>query len=86
MVVQGEVIAGDDVDTGILLDLPVLGTETLGLGQEVSLGEVASPVWPYIVSTIANRAVRNGVNYLQASVAFLRSRSFPMRGKPKTAD
>lgn len=44
VVVQGEVIAGDDVDTGILLDLPVLSTETLGLGQEVGLGEVASPV------------------------------------------
>jgi len=44
VVVVSKVIAGNDVDTGILLDLPVLTTETLGLGQEVSLGEVAGPV------------------------------------------
>lgn len=44
LVVQGEVVAGDDVDTSILLDLPVGKTKTLGLGKEVGLGKVASPV------------------------------------------
>ncbi len=44
LVVQGEVIAGDDIDAGILLDLPVSKTKTLGLGEEVGLGELATPV------------------------------------------
>jgi len=44
LVVQGEVVAGDDVDTGILLDLPVGKTEALGLGEEVGLGQLATPV------------------------------------------
>lgn len=44
MVVVGKVVGGDDVDAGILLDLPVGETEPLGLGEEVILGELASPV------------------------------------------
>ena len=44
LVVQSEVIAGDDVDTSILLDLPVSKTKALGLSKEVSLGELATPV------------------------------------------
>jgi hypothetical protein len=44
LVIEGEVVAGDDVDTGILLDLPVLESETLGLGQEISLRDLARPV------------------------------------------
>jgi hypothetical protein len=44
VVVQGEVIAGDDIDTGILLDLPVSKTESLGLGEEIGLGDLAAPV------------------------------------------
>ena len=45
LVVQGKVVAGDDVDTGILLNLPVGESESLGLGQEVILRNLASPVW-----------------------------------------
>ena len=45
LIVQGEVIAGDDIDTSILLDLPVGETKTLGLGEEVSLGELTTPVF-----------------------------------------
>lgn len=44
MVVVGKVVGGDDVDAGILLDLPVGETEPLGLGEEFILGELASPV------------------------------------------
>ena len=44
MVVVGKVVGGDDVDTGILLDLPVGETEPLGLGEEGLLVELASPV------------------------------------------
>jgi hypothetical protein len=44
MVVVGKVVGGDDVDAGILLDLPVGETEPLGLGEELILGELASPV------------------------------------------
>ena len=44
MVVVGKVVGGDDVDTGILLDLPVGETEPLGLGEESLLVELASPV------------------------------------------
>jgi hypothetical protein len=44
VVVVGEVVGGDDVDTGILLDLPVGETESLALGEEVILRDLASPV------------------------------------------
>lgn len=44
MVVEGKVIGGDDVDTGILLDLPVGESEALALGQEIGLRELAGPV------------------------------------------
>jgi hypothetical protein len=44
LIVQGKVVAGNDIDTSILLDLPVSQTQTLGLGEEVRLREVASPV------------------------------------------
>ena len=44
LVVESEVITGNDVDTGILLDLPVGKTKTLSLSEEISLGDVASPV------------------------------------------
>lgn len=44
LVVESEVVGWDDVDTGILLDLPVSKTEALGLSQELLLGDLASPV------------------------------------------
>ena len=37
MIVESEVVAGNAVDTGILLDLPVSKTQTLGLSEEVRL-------------------------------------------------
>ena len=45
LVVQGEVVAGDDIDASILLDLPVGKTEALGLGKEVGLRQLATPVY-----------------------------------------
>ena len=44
VVVESEVVAGDDVDTGVLLDLPVSKAETLGLSEEVRLGDLSTPV------------------------------------------
>lgn len=44
LVIEGEVIAGDDVDTSILLDLPVLLTESLSLRNQVITGELSTPV------------------------------------------
>ena len=44
LVVQSKVVAGDDVDAGILLDLPVGKTEPLSLSLEVVLGQFAAPV------------------------------------------
>jgi hypothetical protein len=44
LVVQGEIVAGDDVDTGILLDLPVGKTKALGLLEELGLRNLAAPV------------------------------------------
>lgn len=52
LVVESEVITGNDVDTGILLDLPVGKTKTLSLSKEVSLGEVASPVFNEVSNAI----------------------------------
>jgi hypothetical protein len=37
LVVESKVVAGDDVDASILLNLPVGKTEALGLSEEVGL-------------------------------------------------
>lgn len=44
LIVKSEVVGWDDIHTGILLDLPMCQTETLGLSQELLLGDLASPV------------------------------------------
>lgn len=44
LVVEGEVVGGDDVDTGILLDLPVSKTKSLTLSDESLLGDLVGPV------------------------------------------
>jgi hypothetical protein len=44
LIVESKVIAGDDIDACLLLDVPVLETESLGFGEEVSLRELAAPV------------------------------------------
>jgi hypothetical protein len=44
LIIESKVIAGDNVDAGFLLDVPVLKTESLGLTEELGLGELASPV------------------------------------------
>lgn len=44
LIVKSKVVGWDDVNTGILLDLPVSKTETLGLREEILLGDLASPV------------------------------------------
>ena len=88
VVVQGEVVAGDDVDAGILLDLPVRKPEPLGLGEQLILRDLATPVYPIVSSRgLSNtRELLELEEDVQASVAFFRSRFTPMRGKPRTAD
>lgn len=44
LIVESKVVGWDDVDTGILLDLPVSKTKALGFRQELLLGDLASPV------------------------------------------
>lgn len=44
LIVESEVVGWDDVDTGILLDLPVSKTEALGLSEELILGDLSTPV------------------------------------------
>lgn len=44
LVVQGEIVGGDNVDASILLDLPVGEPQPLGLGEELILGDLAAPV------------------------------------------
>ncbi len=44
LVVESEVVAGDDIDTGVLLDVPVLETKSLGLFEKLLLGELSAPV------------------------------------------
>lgn len=44
LVVEGEVIGRDNVDTSILLDLPVSSSESLALGEKVILRDLLGPV------------------------------------------
>lgn len=44
MVVEGKVVAGNNVDTSILLDLPVLQSQTLSLLEQLVPRELVAPV------------------------------------------
>jgi hypothetical protein len=44
VVVKGEVVGRDDVNAGVLLDLPVRQSESLALLEQLLLAELASPV------------------------------------------
>jgi hypothetical protein len=44
VVVESKVVAGNDIDTSILLDLPVLQSQTLALLDQVIAGELVRPV------------------------------------------
>jgi predicted transcriptional regulator len=44
VVVEGKVVAGDDIDTGVLLDLPVLQSQTLALLKQLVPRELVAPV------------------------------------------
>lgn len=45
LIVEGKVVAGNNVDAGVLLDLPVSKTKALGLGQQLGLRQLVGPVW-----------------------------------------
>ncbi len=44
LIVQSEVIAGNDINACLLLDIPVLEAESLCLGEKVGLGDLSAPV------------------------------------------
>jgi hypothetical protein len=44
LVVETEVIAGDDVDTSTLLDLPVFKPESLAFSKKLFLRQFAAPI------------------------------------------
>jgi len=44
MIVEGEVIAGYDIDSRILLYLPMLLTKAFALGEEICLRELPTPI------------------------------------------
>lgn len=44
LVVKSKVVGWDDVDTGILLDLPVSKTKSLSLSEELLLVDLSTPV------------------------------------------
>lgn len=44
LVVESKVIAGNEINAGVLLDLPVLETKSLALVEELITRELASPV------------------------------------------
>ena len=52
LIVQGKVVAGNNVDAGILLDLPVDKSQTLSLRKEVGLREVPRPVFNMMLAYI----------------------------------
>ena len=44
LIVVGEIVAGNDIGTGLLLGLPVGSTESLSDLQELSLRDLSAPV------------------------------------------
>lgn len=85
MVVEGEVVGRDDVDTGVLLDLPVGETEPLALGEQVVLRDLLGPV-----RLIGLLEVPEGTHapFSQPSVARPSTHPGSTRtyGKPRTED
>ncbi|KAF3806612.1 putative 5-methyltetrahydropteroyltriglutamate--homocysteine methyltransferase, partial [Colletotrichum gloeosporioides] len=70
LVVEGKVVGGDDVDTGILLDLPVGETQSLTLSEELIARELAGPVslvglLEVTVHTHAGETKNRGLNHLE---------------------
>lgn len=43
LIVEGEIIAGNDVDTSFLLQLPMFKTQSLALAQQLFLGDLSCP-------------------------------------------
>ena len=54
LVVKGKVVAGDDVNAGIFLDLPVGKSKTFGLSQKVGLREVSASDVPWYAANDCN--------------------------------
>lgn len=54
LIVQGEVVGGNDIDTSILLNLPVGESQSLGLSKQLLLRNLAAPVCtlPTLVSIV----------------------------------
>lgn len=44
LIVESKIVAGNDIDTSIFLDLPVLSTKSLSLAQELITRDLAAPV------------------------------------------
>lgn len=69
LIVESKVVAGDDVDAGILLDLPVSETEPLALSDELVARELATPVslsglLEVTVHTHTGKTEDRGLNHL----------------------
>jgi hypothetical protein len=43
LVIEGEVIAGNNIDTSLFLDLPMFQTESLALAQQLLFGNLSCP-------------------------------------------
>lgn len=44
LVIESKVVAGNQINASILLDLPVLGTQTLALVEQLIARELSTPV------------------------------------------
>lgn len=44
LIIKSEVIAGNDIDACLLLNIPVFKTKSLGFTEEVGLRELATPI------------------------------------------
>ena len=44
LIVESKVVAGDDIDAGIFLDLPMLKSQSLAFLEEFFLRELVAPV------------------------------------------
>ena len=64
VVVEGEVTAGDAVDTSSLLDLPVGQAQALGLGEKVGLGDLSAPVFGYSAIRRSRQSENGGLTSL----------------------
>ncbi len=83
LIIKSKVVARNDIDTCILLDLPVGETEALGLGQEIGLGKFATPVLTHKSAAASQNTISREARIRTSLSRLLQVTVYTHAGKPE---